>query len=261
LRRRGNVSAGGTSFTVEAADVHPDNRRMAERALALLRLDFGGLDVIMPDMSRSWRETGAIICEVNAQPQASTGVLEILLDGEGRIPLILVVAEAGSLDEEMLADRLPRNAGVAIASRKEIRLNGQLLSGVMPNAILAGETALGDPATGAAVIVMSQSDIRNLGLPCDRFDLVVLGKSDRWAGADDKALSDLLALLLPHARKVISTETDDALLRFDEARSFSDAGHWEVSSMGLLEACEHGLGNVLKEHPPSRTRSPEATGA
>jgi cyanophycin synthetase len=251
LRRRGNVAAGGTSFTVEAADIHPDNRRMAERAVSLLRLDFGGLDVIIPDMGRSWMETGAIICEVNAQPQASSGILEILLDGEARIPLVLVVAEDSSLDQVALATRLPQNAGVAVASRSGIHFNGERLSDAGHAAPLAGEAVLGDLAVEAAVIVMTPSEIRELGLPSDQFDLVIFGKREAWRITNDKAAAALLAILLPHARKVVSAESDSGLLEFEEARQLSDAGRWEVSAATLPQACEDGLRAVLAEHPQS----------
>jgi cyanophycin synthetase len=51
--------------------IHPDNRVVAERAAQLLRLDIAGVDLIMPDITRSWREVGGAVTEVNAVPQVS----------------------------------------------------------------------------------------------------------------------------------------------------------------------------------------------
>jgi len=48
--------------------IHPDNRAMAAAAVAAFDLDIAGIDLRMPDISRSWREVGAGICEVNPQP-------------------------------------------------------------------------------------------------------------------------------------------------------------------------------------------------
>ncbi|BBK39062.1 hypothetical protein STAQ_41400 [Allostella sp. ATCC 35155] len=48
--------------------IHPENRAMAVAAVAAFDLDIAGIDLRMPDISRSWREVGAGICEVNPQP-------------------------------------------------------------------------------------------------------------------------------------------------------------------------------------------------
>src|SRR5690606_29777937 len=67
LRSTGNLSTGGTA--VDMTDVvHPDNREMAIRAASAIGLDVAGIDFITPDISRSYREVGGAICEVNAAP-------------------------------------------------------------------------------------------------------------------------------------------------------------------------------------------------
>ena len=67
LRRTANISTGGTAVDVSDR-VHPDNARAAIRAARIVGLDLAGVDVLSPDISRSWREVGGAICEVNAQP-------------------------------------------------------------------------------------------------------------------------------------------------------------------------------------------------
>jgi cyanophycin synthetase len=70
LRGAANVTMGGTIEPVlEVA--HPDNVALAVRAARVLRLDLAGVDLLIPDIRRSWHETGAAICEVNAQPEMS----------------------------------------------------------------------------------------------------------------------------------------------------------------------------------------------
>ena len=46
LRRKANISAGGTHRLVDPSQVHPDNLLLAQRAAALLRLDLAGIDLI-----------------------------------------------------------------------------------------------------------------------------------------------------------------------------------------------------------------------
>lgn len=95
LRGAANVNLGGTSRDV-TREAHPDNLALALHAAAALRLDVAGADLLLPDIARSWKETGGVVCEVNGQPQFSSGiahrtVLERLVRGQGRIPVIGVM--------------------------------------------------------------------------------------------------------------------------------------------------------------------------
>ena len=67
LRSTANLSTGGTA--IDVTDVcHPDNREMAIRAAAAVGLDVCGVDFLSPDITRSWKEVGGGICELNAAP-------------------------------------------------------------------------------------------------------------------------------------------------------------------------------------------------
>ena len=67
LRSTGNLSTGGTA--IDKTDViHYDNRMMAERAVKAIGLDVGGVDFVSPDISRSYKEVGGAIVEINAAP-------------------------------------------------------------------------------------------------------------------------------------------------------------------------------------------------
>ena len=73
--------------------------RLAERCARALGLDLAGIDLIIGDIGQSWLQTGALVCEVNAQPQLGAGltpgiyadVLRQLLPGPSRIPVALFV--------------------------------------------------------------------------------------------------------------------------------------------------------------------------
>ena len=67
LRSTGNLSTGGTAVDVTDV-VHPDNREMAVRAAAAIGLDVCGVDFLSTDITRSYKEVGGGICEVNAAP-------------------------------------------------------------------------------------------------------------------------------------------------------------------------------------------------
>jgi cyanophycin synthetase len=99
LRSASNVASGGVPVELTLDQVHGDNLRLAVRAARVLRLDVAGIDLLAPDIGRSWLETGANICEVNAMPQMFTTMHKPMLrslfkGGNGRIPVVLVIDAA-----------------------------------------------------------------------------------------------------------------------------------------------------------------------
>lgn len=108
LRGAANVSLGGTTQEV-TPQAHPDNLSLAVQAAAALRLDVAGVDLLVPDITQSWRQTGGAICEVNAQPQFSRGpthriLLERLVRRQGRIPVVAMTGlpPDGALQQAVL---------------------------------------------------------------------------------------------------------------------------------------------------------------
>ena len=67
LRSTGNLSTGGTAIDMTDS-CHPDNREMAIRAAKTIGLDVAGVDFLTPDITRSYKDVGGGICEVNAAP-------------------------------------------------------------------------------------------------------------------------------------------------------------------------------------------------
>ena len=67
LRDTANLSTGGEAID-RTDEMHPDNVAVAERAARAIGLDIAGIDVIAPDLTRPFRETGGAIIEVNAAP-------------------------------------------------------------------------------------------------------------------------------------------------------------------------------------------------
>jgi cyanophycin synthetase len=99
LRGAANASLGGTRQLVPMERAHPDNLLLAVNAAAALRLDVAGIDVLLPDITRSFKETGGAICEVNAKPQITSGkgchqVLRLLINQQGRIPIVLLTGKS-----------------------------------------------------------------------------------------------------------------------------------------------------------------------
>jgi cyanophycin synthetase len=162
LRGAANVNLGGTTWAVGQM-AHPDNLTLAVQAAAALRLDLAGVDLLLPDIARSWKETGGVVCEVNAQPQFSMGdahrqVLARLVQKQGRIPVValqknrMITARL----QDLVTDALNHGVGVVVA-----------------DTLLACQQALRRADTDAVLWLMDAHAVKGLALPVDRLDLLV----------------------------------------------------------------------------------------
>lgn len=162
LRGAANVSMGGTREGVPLNQVHPDNLELALRAVSVLRLDFAGIDLLMPDITRSWLDTGAIVCEVNGKPQLSrhlhSQILPWIVTQQGRIRVAIIVG-------------LPMHTKVkSIAS--EI-LNESDLRMIWSHTKENCHYALNDPNINVLVWQVDELPDQFEAWPVDRFDLLV----------------------------------------------------------------------------------------
>ena len=209
LRRRSNVSTGGTTRLVER--VHPDNRRLAEDAARALRLDVAGVDLILPDIERSWRETGGIVCEVNGQPQlgeqGTPGLYQLfltrLLGGDGRIPTTLVISsDPGASSTAGSGQRfgiVP--VGGATVRGGSLAIDGTLHADFGDNLFAATRAALLCERVRSLTVFAPARLLLQAGLPLDLFGEVVVESraADDTAGPGEEEARVLYRMLRPHA--------------------------------------------------------------
>jgi|GEM_PF-417863 len=179
LRSAANISSGGVPRNVRDL-VHPDNLQLAIRAARLLRLDMAGIDLITPDISRSWRDVGGAICEVNAQPQLTVEALDLpfrvvadLFKGDGRVPVIVMLGEEEHLCPEKLTEAFRAKGlrlGLALPSR--LSVDGELVHLDTNEAFAAVRTLLADPDVACVVALVDDESWLASGLPVDKIDLL-----------------------------------------------------------------------------------------
>lgn len=203
LRRRSNVSSGGT-FEPVLDKVHPDNKALAIRAARVLKLDLAGVDLLIPDISRSWLETGAVICEVNAQPQVASAAIDRLLQklirGNGRIPVIVILGciAGESWFQEALASLQSAGLSPGVVFDKTVTIHNQTVTNSV-NFFQGTRILLGDSAVDAAIIVIS--DYRQgFGLPVDRIDGLILSGSIH---SDATPASDITSAIQDQAIQMV----------------------------------------------------------
>lgn len=179
LRRTANIARGGTAEFLTLTDIHPDNRLLCIRAAAALRLDLAGIDLLMPDIRQSWHAVGGAICEVNAQPEMQPDlpprVLQQLVPGQGRIPVVVIVADpaAPAWWQHSEAALQPTHC-IGVADSLSLRIGGNAVTARPPaSAAQAAQILLREAALQAAVFIITAEDQLRDGAPVDRIDLLV----------------------------------------------------------------------------------------
>lgn len=222
LRRTANVSTGGTPF-LYTGEIHPDNRNLVNRVALTLGLDIAGVDLIIEDIARSWLETGALVCEVNASPQIGAGstpelyhtILRELIPGEARVRTIAIVsaeAPTGGLRELAL---MAHEAGLACgySSSDTVSLGSERLRPAEPGGLRAGLALLAQPDLDLALVHLRPSEILREGLPFDACDAVLLLDPDEGGKLSAAQTAHMLAMLLPQVRRsVLLPQARQALL-------------------------------------------------
>ncbi len=188
LRDTANLSTGGTAVD-RSDDVHPENALIARRAALTLGLDVAGVDFIAPDISRSIRETGGGIVEVNAAPgfrmhlQPSEGrprkvarpVMEMLFPRRtpSRIPILAITGTNGKSTTTRMVAHIIGSTGctVGFTSTSGVYLNDERVLVADASGPKSARMILRDPTVDVAVLETARGGILREGLAFDRCDV------------------------------------------------------------------------------------------
>lgn len=201
LRRRDNVNAGATNVELtphDNASVHPDNTRLAIDAASVLRLDFAGIDLIISDISRSWLEVGALICEVNAEPQMGAWknpllyrhVLERLFGGASSVTASLKLVGSSEARQAQLRESILHSHPSATVSTSQGNwVHGSLVSTRFQNSFEAARALLLRRDVEQATCLITIRDLHDHGLPIGHWDSVEMDDSSSLTREDADLLS------------------------------------------------------------------------
>ena len=231
LRSTGNLSTGGTAVDVTDL-VHPDIREMAQRAARAIGLDVAGVDFLTTDISRSYRETGGAICEVNAAPgfrmhvapsegtprDAAGPVLDMLFPAStpSRIPIASITGTNGKTTTTRMTAHVLKMAGFTpgVATSDGVYIDGHLtVEGDMTGPV-AARMVLRDPVVDVAVLETARGGLLKRGMGYRRADVgAVLNVQ-----ADHLGLKgiDTLEQLAEVKRIVVEVAKDTAVLNADD---------------------------------------------
>ena len=181
LRSTGNLSTGGTAIDVTDL-VHPDNREMAIRAAATVGLDVCGVDFLTPDISRSFKDIGGGICELNAAPgfrmhvapsegksrDVAGAVIDMLFphSAPSRIPIAAITGTNGKTTTTRMLAHIHKMAGekVGMTTTDGIYIDGQKsVEGDMTGPVSA-QMVLRDPTVTVAILETARGGLLKKGL-------------------------------------------------------------------------------------------------
>ncbi|MDO1559495.1 cyanophycin synthetase [Brevundimonas sp. 2R-24] len=213
LKTAANLSAGGTAVD-RTDEIHPHNAAIARRAALAMGLDVAGIDLLAPDITKSIRETGGGVVEVNAAPglrmhlEPSEGqardVAEPIIDmmfqrgARARIPVLAVTGTNGkSTVGRMLTHIFARQGKcVGLTNTSGVYVGEeQILSGDASGPKSA-RMVLRDPTVEVAVFECARGGILREGLAFDRCDVgAVLNVTEDHLGLKGvDTLDDLAAV-------------------------------------------------------------------
>ncbi len=227
-----NISQGGTAVDV-TAQVHPDNRDAAERAAAAVNLGVAGVDFISPDISRSWREAGGWVLEVNVPPglrphwianpdqDVVTPIVRqaFPVGATARIPTVGITGSIGKSTTCRMATTIAEAAGlkVGLSTTQGVWSGRYQLSKRDAAGGLPARKLLMDQSLDIGVFEFARGGLVKAGMTIDSVDVAaVLNIHDNHLGLDGirtrADLAEVKAILVRQARKWVFLNADDDLV-------------------------------------------------
>ncbi|MGD9342036.1 MAG: cyanophycin synthetase [Chromatiales bacterium] len=261
LRTTANLSTGGTA--IDVTDVmHPDNKQMAERAIAAIGLDVGGVDFLTTDIADSYRDTGGAICEINAgpgfrmhvapsegEPRDVAGPVIEMLFPEGTpatIPIAAITGTNGKTTTSRMLAHIMKMAGytVGLSSTDGVYIDGQLsVEGDMTGPVSA-RIILRDPSVDAAVLETARGGMLRSGLGFRSCNVAAcLNISSDHLGLRGVETLEELATI---KRLPIEVATDAVVLNADDKLSLEMADHTEAETICYATMNPHHA--LVREH-------------
>ncbi len=261
LRSTANLSTGGTAIDMTDA-VHPDNRDMAVRTIKAVGLDVGGVDFLTDDITRSYKEAGGAIVEVNAAPgfrmhvapsegaprDVSGKVMDMLfpVGSQSRIPIAAITGTNGKTTTSRMLAHIMKASGhiVGMTSTDGVYVDGKLsVKGDMTGPTSA-QIVLRDPAVDFAVMETARGGLVRSGLGYQNSDVAAcLNVTSDHLGLGGINTVEEMAVI---KRVLVESATGTVVLNADDIHCLrmADFAQSEIICYATMNA-EHAL---VKEH-------------
>jgi cyanophycin synthetase len=241
---------------------HPDNKDMAERTIKAVGLDVGGVDFLTSDITKSYKDVGGAIVEVNAAPgfrmhvapsegtprDVAGKVLEMLFPAgaQSRIPIAAITGTNGKTTTSRMLAHIMKSSGkiVGMTSTDGVYVDGKLtVKGDMTGPASA-QMVLRDPSVDFAVMETARGGLVRSGLGYQRCDVsACLNVAADHLGMGGINTLEELAVV---KRVVVETATDTVVLNADDFHCLRMADFCHATHICYVTmSAEHPL---VKEH-------------
>ena len=261
LRSTGNLSTGGTAIDMTDS-CHPDNREMAIRAAKTIGLDVSGVDFLTPDITKSHREVGGGICEVNAAPgfrmhiapsegtprNVASKVIDMLFPPQAKshIPIAAITGTNGKTTTTRMLAHIHKMVGetVGMTTTDGIYIDGQrTLEGDMTGPTSAS-MVLRDPSISVAVLETARGGLLRAGLGYKAPDVACCIN----VAADHLGLKGIHTLeQLSEVKRIpVEVAKDTAVLNADDPNCVRMAGHTQAKHICYVTSDPHN--KLVRQH-------------
>ncbi|WP_027245710.1 cyanophycin synthetase [Leisingera daeponensis] len=261
LRSTANLSTGGTAIDLTDV-VHPDNRDMAERAIMAVGLDVGGVDFLIDDITKSYKDIGGAIVEVNAAPgfrmhvapsegkarDVAGKVIDMLFPAteKTRIPIAAITGTNGKTTTSRMLGHIMKTSGmtVGMTSTDGVYVDGKLsVKGDMTGPKSA-QIVLRDPVVDFAVMETARGGLVRSGLGYQRSNVAAcLNVSADHLGLGGINTVEELAVV---KRVVVESATDTAVLNADDINCLKMADY--AAADQIFYVTTNPGHSLVKEH-------------
>ncbi|MBT8049360.1 MAG: cyanophycin synthetase [Xanthomonadales bacterium] len=261
LRSTANLSTGGTAIDMTDL-VHPDNREMAVRAIQAVGLDVGGVDFLTADITKSYKEVGGAIVEVNAAPgfrmhvapsegkprDVAGKVMDMLFPPGSpcRVPVVSITGTNGKTTTSRMLAHILKTAGhtVGLTSTDGVYIDGRLsVKGDMTGPASA-HIVLRDPTIDMAVLETARGGLLRAGLGYRRCDVsACLNVASDHLGING---IDTLEQLAELKRIPIEVARNAAVLNADDERCLHMADYTQAEHVCYITM--NPAHTLVKEH-------------
>lgn len=257
LRHSANLSTGGTAVDVTDI-VHPDTKRLAERAATIVGLDIAGIDIIADNIACE----GVTVIEVNAAPgirmhhspaagqsrDVAGAIIDYLMQGtNGRIPLVAITGTNGKTTVTRLIAHIWRQTGLTIGmtTTSGIYRGEECLTEGDTTGVRSANLLLSDRTLDGAVLETARGGIIRDGLAFDRCDVgIITNISDDHLGQDGIVTLDGLAQVKSLITESVK-KTGHAIINADDdyAPMLAERASGEVVFVSL-----HADNRLIRHH-------------
>ena len=261
LRDTANLSTGGTAIDLTDV-VHPDNKEMAQRAIQAVGLDVGGVDFLTDDISRSYKDIGGGIVEVNAAPgfrmhvapseglprDVSGKVIDMLFPSAtpSRIPIAAITGTNGKTTTSRMLAHVIKACGhtVGLTTTDGIYVDGKQTVKGDTTGPRSAQMVLRDPTVDFAVLETARGGLVRSGLGYESTNVSACLN----VASDHLGLGgiDTLEQLAEIKRVVIEAATDTVVLNADDKNCLLMADYADAEN--IFYVTMHHDHALVKQH-------------